>query len=107
VLHCLVVEEAIQDQQVRQVAVVAVAEQQEFCSTILYCLLLAVVAEVVAVADSVLGNQHLVQAAKPPTVYMRAKMDKIILATVEVVVEVVAAGLGVMAAQSEEVMSEH
>jgi hypothetical protein len=89
------------------VVVGAVEEQQEFCSTILYCLLLAVAVAVAEAADSVLGNQHLVQAAKPLTAYMRAKMDKITPGTVEVEVVVVAAGLEVTVAQLDLVMSEH
>jgi hypothetical protein len=82
---------------------VAVA-QQEFCSTILYYLLLAVAVALAAVAASVPGNQHLVQADRPDLVYMQAKMVKITPVMVVVVVEVAVAGLGVMAAQSEEVM---
>jgi hypothetical protein len=84
--------------------VVVVVVQLEFCSTTPYCLLLAEVAEVAEVADSVLDNRHLVQAAKPPTVYMQAKMDKTTPVTVVAVVAVVAVGSGAMAAQSEEVI---
>jgi hypothetical protein len=74
--------------------------QLEFCSTTPYCLLPAVVAVEAAAADSVLDNRHLVQAARPPTVYMQAKMDKTTPVTVVAVEVVAAVGSGAMAAQS-------
>jgi hypothetical protein len=94
-----VAEEAIQGQQVRQVVAVAVVAQQEFYSTILYCLLLAVVAVAEAAVDSVLGSRLLGRAARPMPVYIQVKMVKITLATVVAAVAAVAAGLGVTVAQ--------
>jgi hypothetical protein len=56
---------AIQGQQVRQVAVVVVVVQQEFCSTTPYCLLPAVAVVAVVADDSVPGNQHQAPRGKP------------------------------------------
>jgi hypothetical protein len=107
VLHCLVVEAAIQAQQVRQVVAVVVVAQQEFCSTTLYCLLLP--AEVVAVeaADSVADNRHLGQAARPILVCMQGKTAKITPVTEVVEVVAVEASPGVTVAQLDLVILAH
>jgi hypothetical protein len=88
------------------VVAVAVA-QQEFCSTIPYCLLLVEVVVVVAVVDSAPGNQHQVPQDRPMPGYMQVKMVKITLAMVVAVVAVAEVGLEATVAQLVAAMLEH
>jgi hypothetical protein len=93
------VEAAILDLQVRQVAVVAVVAQQEFCSTTPCYLLLVVVAVVVVVGLLPLANLHLATEDKLVSEYMQGKMGKITPATAVAAGVAVAVGPEAMAAQ--------
>jgi hypothetical protein len=105
--HCLEVEAAIRDLQVRQVLVAGAVAQQEFCSTIPYCLLPVAVAAAVAAADSVLDNRHLVQEVRPMPVYMQVRMVKITPATAVAGVVVAVVGLGATVEKSGAEMLAH